>query len=164
MHKIGIIFLFFTLSSCDNSSDSSAIIGSWINDACEQLTYSNGQPVNAWVKSTYTFDTSGSIYSESTSYSDSNCISKSNDIQTQSLLVAIFSEQGPTITSQGIEADKITIRLSSALSSTITTSGYYKITNNQLCLSTSFHLDADGIGIAQTNDTEIAFYNCLTKR
>jgi len=163
LNKIGIILLAITLASCENSTENSAIIGSWVTDACEQLTDSNNQPVNVWAKSTYTFDTSGSIYFESVSYSDSNCITESNAITTTSLLVAIFSDQALVTTSQGIEANQISITFSSAPPPVITTSGYYKITNNQLCLSQSFYFDAGSFGIGQVDDTDIDFTNCLTK-
>ena len=163
MNKLGIAFLTIALFGCNDSNEISEIISSWETDACEQLSDPNNQPVNIWAKSTYTFDNDGSIYLESTSYSDSNCITKSNAITTTSQLVAMFTEQGPVTTSQGIEANKISITFSSSPSPIITTSGYYKITNNQLCLSQSFHFDAGGFGISQVDDTDIDFTNCLTK-
>ena len=164
MHKIGILFLFFMLAGCDNSSGNSAIIGSWVTDACQQLTGQNSQPVNVWVKSTYTFDVNGNIYIEPTSYSDSNCITKSNAIQAESFLAAIFTEQGPATTSQGIEANKITITFDGAPPPTVSTSGYYKITNNQLCLSEAFHFGAGSFSINQVDDIKINFIDCLTKK
>ena len=164
MNKIGIMLLGVTLASCTNNTENSDIIGSWITDACEQLTDSNNQPVNVWAKSTYTFDTLASIYIESTSYSDSNCITKSNAITTTLILLANFSEQGPVTTSQGIEANTITISFSSASPPIITTSGYYKITSNQICLSEGYHFGASSFSIGKTNDTEIDFINCLTKK
>jgi len=163
MNQIGILLLAVILTGCESSDENSHIIGSWKTDNCDQLTYSNNQLTNVWAKSTYTIDSSGSIYSESTSYSDSNCITKSNNITTTSRLVAILSELGPVITSQGIEANKVSITFNSAPSPIVTTSGYYKITNNKLCLSQSFHFDAGGFGVSQTNDTRIDFSNCLTK-
>jgi len=163
MNQIKILLLAFILIGCENSDENSLIIGTWKTNNCEQLSYSNNQLTNVWAKSTYTIDSRGSIYTESISYSDSNCITKSNDITTTSRLVAILSELGPVTTSQGIEANKISITFNSAPSPIVTTSGYYKVTNNQLCLSQSFHFDAGGFGISQTNDTRIDFNHCLTK-
>ncbi len=163
MHKIGILFLSFALISCNNSSENSAIIGSWVTDACQQLTDSNSQPVNVWAKSTYEFDVIDNIHFVSTSYSDSDCITASNAINEAPFIVATFTEQGEVTTSLGIEANAITITFSSAPPPIVTTSGFYKITNSQLCLSESFHFDAGGFGIGQVDDTEIDFSNCLTK-
>lgn len=163
MYKIGILFLSYALISCNNNSDNSAIIDSWVTDACEQLTDSNSQPVNVWAKSTYEFDSSGNIFFAPTSYSDSDCVTVSNAINASPIMVATFTEQGEVTTSQGIEANAITINFSSAPPPTVTTSGYYKITNNQLCLSESFHLDAGSFGIDLVSNTEIDFSNCLTK-
>ncbi len=163
MHPLCIVYLFFILVGCDNSSGNSAIIGSWVTDACQQLTDQNSQPVNVWAKSTYTFDASGSIYLESISYSDSNCVTKSNAIQAEPFLAAIFTEQGPVTTSQGIEANKITITFDGAPPLIASTSGYYKVTNNQLCLSEAFRFGAGSFGIRRIDDTKINFIDCLTK-
>lgn len=149
--------------SCNNSPDNSAIIASWVTDDCKQLTDSNSQPVNVWAKSTYEFDANGTIYFVSTSYSDSDCITASNAIIQNPILVATFSEQGEVTTSQGIEANAITITFSSSPLPVVTTRGFYKITNNQLCMSESFHFNAGSFGIGQVSDTEIDFSNCLTK-
>jgi hypothetical protein len=167
MKKIGILFLLITISgsSCSNSSSAqnSAIIGSWVTDACEQLTDSKDQPVDVWAKSTYTFDSKGNIYLKSASYSDSDCLTKSNAINSDAMLVAIYSEQAPIINSQGKKANRILITFSSAPPPQATTSGYYKITNNQLCFSESFHFYAGSFRKSNSDDTEIDFNNCLTK-
>lgn len=163
MYKVGIILFCFTLIGCNNSSDKSAIIGSWVTNTCQQLTDTNSHPVNVWAKSTYEFDIIGNIHLVSTSYSDSDCITISNAINDPSFIVATFTEQDEVTTSLGIEANAITITFSSAPPPIVVTSGYYKITNNQLCLSESFHFDAGGFGIGQADDTEIDFNSCLTK-
>jgi hypothetical protein len=167
MKKIGILFLLMAISgySCSNSSgpQNSAIIGSWVTDACEQLTDSMDQPVDVWAKSTYIFDSKGNIYVKSTSYSDSGCLTKSNAINSDTMLVAIYSEQGPIITSQGKKANRILITFSSAPPPQATTRGYYKITNSQLCFSESFHFYAGSFRKSNFDDTQIDFNNCLTK-
>lgn len=163
IHKTGVIFLSFALISCNNSTENSAIISSWVTDTCEQLADSNNQPVNVWAKSTYIFDTNGDIHYLPTSYSDSDCITTSNEINGTPVIVATFTEQGEVTTSLGIEANEITVTFSSAPPPVVSISGYYKITNDQLCLSESYHFDAGRFGITQTNYTEIDFSNCLTK-
>jgi hypothetical protein len=161
MIKHGLLLLLFTLIGCENSTVNSPILGSWITQSCQQLTDFNGELVNFWAKSEYTFDASSNIHMQSTSYSDSNCISKSNTIQEEPHLVANFIDQGDGITQQGIDANKITIIFSTIPPPVITTSGYYKITNNQLCLSQSYHFNSASFGIGTVDDTEIDFSNCL---
>lgn len=161
MIKYGLLLLLFALIGCDKSTVNSQILGSWITQSCQQLTDSNGEQFNVWAKSEYTFDSSSNIYMQTTLYSDSNCISKSNNIQDESYLVANFIDQGDVITQQGIDANKIIIIFSTMPPPVTTTSGYYIISNNQLCLSQSYHFNSASFGIGTVNDTEIDFSNCL---
>lgn len=135
MYKIGILFLCFALIGCNNDSKGSSIFGSWVTDTCQQLTNPNGQPVDVWAKSTYTFDINSDIYMVSNSYSDSDCITSSDAIEEAPLLVATFIEQGEVTTSSGIGANAIAITFSTAAPHAVTTSGFYRINNKQLCLS-----------------------------
>jgi len=161
MTKHGLHILLFTLIGCESSTVNSPILGSWITQSCQQLTDSNGGLVNVWAKSEYTFDSNSNIHMQSTSYNDSNCITESNAIQEEPHLVANYIDQGDGITQQGIEANKITITFSTMPPPVTITDGYYKITNNQLCLSQSYHFNSASFGIGTVDDTEIDFSNCL---
>ncbi len=159
MKIAGILLLIITLSACDNNN-SSQIIGSWLTNSCTQLTDSSSNPINVWAKSTYIFNSNGNINFITTTHSDSDCVTEINTAD--AILVATFADLGPTTTSLGIDATAISIYFSSS-PMPITTTGYFKIENNQLCLSQSFHFDAGGFGIGSIDDTEIDYTNCLTR-
>jgi len=163
MKKYGLILFSLFVIGCESSTINSPLVGKWNTQECKQLSDSNSNLVEVWANSSYTFDKNGNIKTESISYSDSNCITVSNAIKNNSIHVAIYNEEETEITQLGIEATKITISFTSMPPPVTTTDGYYKITDNTLCLSESFQFDSASFSIGSFNNAEIDFNQCLIK-
>ncbi len=155
--------LLLFLSACDNNTSSSPLVGNWITESCEQMSDTNGAPMDFWVRGLYEFSAKGKIRLGMRGYSDSNC-------QTQMQYTSpgpqdapfTFEDLGETFLQEGIEGRGLRVSVVS-VSQSLEVSAYYVIDNNKACFSEAFTFHARRTGVSESGADAIDFDNCLRR-
>ena len=155
--------LLLFLSACDNNTSSSPLVGNWITESCEQMSDTNGAPMDFWVRGLYEFSAEGKIRLGMRGYSDSNCQTQVQYTSPGSQDVPFsFEDLGEAFLQEGIEGRGLRVTVGSALLS-FSVSGYYGIDNNRACFSEAFRFHAGRIGVSGSGADAIDFGNCLRR-
>jgi len=166
-HGICLSIFWLLLSGCDSDSssnnESSPLLGTWVTEACEQASDSNGALINLWLKGLYEFTAQGTILLGNETYSDSNCITLSSTIPLNNgAIPAIYQDLGPTLLQEGIDGGGLSIEISAG-AQLLSIDAFYTINNSALCFSDVFTFEALTFALSEAGTAAIDFNNCLTR-
>ena len=164
--------MLFILISCGggNSSDSNNIIqneliGIWTTELCSQQKSAQGQPTPVWDKGIFHFTSEGSFFFKIYVYDNADCSGQELVIINWPLIPSeglLFKVTGPELTAVGVPAYNVTFFEKDFLVNIKEHKYFLNIENNRLCKSAGLILEPNNFGFS--NDIEIDFVNCLTKK
>lgn len=165
MNKLNLLAIILTmLSGCGggDSNNTSPLIGIWITESCEQASDNNGTLQNIWLKGLFEFTNQGKILIGNEIYSDSNCITQTNNTPLTEVIPVTYQDHGSQTLQEGIEGGGLLIETGTG-NQILSIDAFYTINNNSLCFSDVFTFEALGFGASEARTIAIDFDNCLTR-
>lgn len=165
-HAVALIML--VISGCEveqQKNSPSPLVGTWLTDACTQMTGDDGTPLEHWAQGLYTFYSSGTLAARFNQYADADCITPTllvEDLSEPATSAISYQDLGEETLEGGIPGGKIVVRAETD-SSTYEFQGYYAIDNGSLCFSHKLNFDPLSISSLDTEGTDIDFEKCLTR-
>jgi len=159
-----VAFLPVILSACSSEGDTedSPLVGTWITEACGQMSDDSGNQLDAWSRGLFEFSGDGRLLLGFREYGDSNCqtLTRTQAPADQGLDLR-FADLGETTLPDGLEGRRLRITEGSFPPS-FSSEGTYLIMQRQACFSYAFRFRPTGIGFS-SDSADINYLDCLQR-
>ena len=146
------------------NNQSSPLVGSWLTDACSQMTESNGDVLDIWGRGVYQFYANGAVVPRARLYSDSSC---SGNFELLSQLDVSntpfsFEDCGEEALEEGVDGGRLifSIVVDGEMNDI---EGFYYLNDGVLCLSDNINLEPFAISSSSLELESIDFEKCLSR-